>query len=41
MLLALWLAIPVSITPAFVFVPVSILLSVVVSVTASRFKKYL
>lgn len=41
MLLALWLAIPVSITPAFVFVPVSILLSVMVSVTASRFKKYL
>ncbi len=41
MLLALWLAIPVSITPAFVFVPVSVLLSVVVSVTASRFKKYL
>ena len=41
MLLALWLAMPVSITPAFVFVPVSILLSVMVSVTASRFKKYL
>lgn len=41
MLLALWLAIPVSITPAFVFVPVSILLSVMVSITASRFKKYL
>lgn len=41
MLLALWLAIPVSITPAFVFVPVSVLLSIVVSVTASRFKKYL
>ncbi|KTC76179.1 hypothetical protein Lbir_0248 [Legionella birminghamensis] len=41
MLLAAWLAIPISITPAFVFVPVSILLSVIVSVTASRFKKYL
>lgn len=41
MLLALWLAIPVSITPAFVFVPVSVLLSIVVSITASRFKKYL
>lgn len=41
MLLALWLAMPMSITPAFVFIPVSILLSVMVSVTASRFKKYL
>ena len=40
-LLALWLAIPVSITPALMLVPVSILLSVMVSVTASRFKKYL
>ena len=41
MLLALWLAIPVCITPALMFIPVSILLSVVVSITASRFKKYL
>lgn len=40
MLLALWLAIPVSITPALMFVPVSILLSGMVSITASRFKKY-
>lgn len=40
-LLALWLAIPVSITPAMMFVPVSILLSLMVSITASRFKKYL
>lgn len=40
-LLALWLAIPVSITPALMFVPVSILLSVMVSITASRFKKYM
>ncbi len=40
MLLALWLAVPVSITPALMLVPVSILLSVMVSVTASRFKKY-
>jgi integrating conjugative element membrane protein (TIGR03747 family) len=39
-LLALWLAVPISITPALMFVPVSILLSVMVSVTASRFKKY-
>jgi len=41
MLLGLWLAIPVSITPALMLVPVSVLLSVMVSVTASRFKKYL
>lgn len=40
-LLGLWLAIPVSITPALMLVPVSMLLSVMVSVTASRFKKYL
>ena len=40
MLLALWLAIPISITPAFMFIPISILLSVMVSITASRFKKY-
>ena len=40
-LLAVWLAMPVSITPALVFVPVSLLLSVMVSITASRFKKYL
>jgi len=40
-LLGLWLAIPVSITPALLLVPVSVLLSVMVSVTASRFKKYL
>lgn len=41
LLLALWLAIPVCITPALMFVPVSILLSVMVSITASRFKKYM
>jgi integrating conjugative element membrane protein (TIGR03747 family) len=40
-LLGLWLAIPVSITPELMLVPVSVLLSVMVSVTASRFKKYL
>ncbi len=40
-LLGLWLAIPVSITPALMLVPVSVLLSVMVSVTSSRFKKYL
>jgi integrating conjugative element membrane protein (TIGR03747 family) len=41
LLLALWLAIPVSITPAFVFVPVSITLSILVSFTVSRFKKHM
>ena len=40
-LLGLWLAIPVSITPALMLVPVSLLLSVMVSITSSRFKKYL
>ena len=40
-LLGLWLAIPVSITPALMLVPVSVLLSVMVSMTSSRFKKYL
>lgn len=41
LLLSLWLALPISITPAFVFVPVSLLLGILVSITASRFKKYL
>ncbi|HCO4740465.1 TPA: DUF4400 domain-containing protein, partial [Legionella pneumophila] len=41
LLLSLWLSLPVSINPALVFVPVSLLLSLMVSVTASRFKKYL
>lgn len=40
-LLIVWLAIPISITPALMFVPVSILLSLMVSITACRFKKYL
>lgn len=41
LLLAVWLAVPVSITPALVFVPLSIALSILVSLTASRFKKYM
>ncbi|HAT1727748.1 TPA: TIGR03747 family integrating conjugative element membrane protein [Legionella pneumophila] len=41
LLLSLWLALPISITPAFVFVPASLLLGIMVSITASRFKKYL
>jgi integrating conjugative element membrane protein (TIGR03747 family) len=40
LLLALWLVTPISIKPALLFVPVSILLSLMVSMTASRFKKY-
>jgi integrating conjugative element membrane protein (TIGR03747 family) len=40
-LLILWLALPVSITPAYVFVPVSLLMGLMVAMTASRFKKYL
>lgn len=40
-LFGLWLAIPLCITPALMLVPVSVLLSVMVSITASRFKKYL
>lgn len=41
LLLAMWLAIPLSIKPAWMLVPVSIFLSIVISITASRFKKYL
>ncbi|HAU0992135.1 TPA: TIGR03747 family integrating conjugative element membrane protein [Legionella pneumophila] len=40
-LLMLWLALPVSITPAYVFVPISLLMGLMVAMTASRFKKYL
>ncbi|MBL7479749.1 DUF4400 domain-containing protein [Legionella bononiensis] len=40
-LLMLWLALPVRITPAYVFVPVSLLMGLMVAMTASRFKKYL
>ncbi|HAT9547448.1 TPA: TIGR03747 family integrating conjugative element membrane protein [Legionella pneumophila subsp. pneumophila] len=40
-LLMVWLALPVSITPAYVFVPISLLMGLMVAMTASRFKKYL
>ncbi|HAT7823849.1 TPA: TIGR03747 family integrating conjugative element membrane protein [Legionella pneumophila] len=40
-LLMLWLALPVSITPVYVFVPISLLMGLMVAMTASRFKKYL
>jgi len=36
-----WLAIPISITPACVFIPISLMLGLMVALTASRFKKYL
>lgn len=40
-LLILWLALPISITPAYVFVPISLVIGLMVAMTASRFKKYL
>ncbi|CZI29254.1 TPA: TIGR03747 family integrating conjugative element membrane protein [Legionella pneumophila] len=40
-LLMLWLAVPASITPAYVFVPISLAMGLMVAMTASRFKKYL
>ena len=39
--LLVWLAMPISITPAYVFIPISLLLALMVAMTASRFKKYL
>lgn len=41
LLLAVWFLTPMNIRPALLFVPVSILLSLVVSITTSRFKKYI
>ena len=40
-LLMLWLALPISITPAYVFVPIILLMGLMVAMTTSRFKKYL
>ena len=39
--LLIWLGTPISITPAYVFIPISLLLALMVAMTASRFKKYL
>lgn len=39
--LALWLALPLAINPSPVFISLSILLGIVMSLSASRFKKYL
>ncbi|HAU0120879.1 TPA: TIGR03747 family integrating conjugative element membrane protein [Legionella pneumophila] len=39
--LMIWLAMPISITPAFMFIPISLMLALMVAMTASRFKKYL
>ncbi|KTD25139.1 TIGR03747 family integrating conjugative element membrane protein [Legionella maceachernii] len=40
-LLMLWLALPLSVTPAYIFVPISLLMGLMMAMTASRFKKYL
>ena len=40
-LLMVWLGLPISMTPAFMLIPVSLLLALMVAMTASRFKKYL
>lgn len=40
-LLALWLVVPVSLSPSLVFMPISLVLALMVAMTASRFKKYL
>lgn len=39
--LIVWLALPLSVAPSVVFISLSVLLSWVVSISASRFKKYL
>ena len=39
--LIIWLGIPISIAPAYVFIPISLMLALMVAMTASRFKKYL
>ncbi|QBS11142.1 TIGR03747 family integrating conjugative element membrane protein [Legionella israelensis] len=39
--LMIWLSMPISITPAYVFIPISLMLALMVAMTASRFKKYL
>lgn len=41
LVLCAWLALPVAITPQYVLLPLSLLLAMMVSMTASRFKKYL
>ncbi|MBA2710130.1 MAG: DUF4400 domain-containing protein [Tatlockia sp.] len=39
--LGLWLSLPIPLHPSILFIGISVLLSVVVSMSASRFKKYL
>lgn len=39
--LLLWLVIPIAIPPAYVFVPISLVMGLMMAMTASRFKKYL
>jgi integrating conjugative element membrane protein (TIGR03747 family) len=38
--LALWFLVPLNITPAYVFIPMSVFVGVMTAMTASRFKKY-
>ena len=38
--LALWFLVPFSVTPAYVFIPMSLFVGVMTAMTASRFKKY-
>lgn len=38
--IAFWLLLPISINPAFVFIPISLLMGVLTTVTVSHFKKY-
>jgi integrating conjugative element membrane protein (TIGR03747 family) len=40
LLITLWLVLPVSISPALLFVPLSLLLGMLISIVSSRFKKY-
>lgn len=41
LLLMVWLALPISINPAAIFIPISLMMAFMVAMTASRFKKYL
>lgn len=41
LLFGIWLSLPIAIKPELMWVPVSLLLSAMVSMTASRFKKYI
>lgn len=38
--LAIWLVLPLAITPAFIFIPMSLFTGVITAITVSHFKKY-